>query len=146
MSNHNSTTLDFRIFGFTELGQLRVSLFNGPDSHAPGALYSWIVCATVRHLAHKLAAQWEQSLNEEEWAVLEELEQSNGSPYYTAESEIICDTCGGSGADPGGLNAYEPEDCPACLGTGRETVTYSLILPPRKPVEPLVSQASEAMA
>jgi hypothetical protein len=36
--------------------------------------------------------------------------------------EIDCQDCGGGGNDPGGLNPHEPEDCPTCHGTGKETI------------------------
>jgi hypothetical protein len=146
---------DHRIFGFTPEGQLRVSLFNGPNAHASGALYSWLVCATSRQLANKLADQWGQSLSEDEQSVLEELESSNAEPTsYTAEVEIDCDECDGSGIDPGGLSAFESEDCPVCHGSKRQTITrnylneawaivagQSLMLPERKHLEALAAHA-----
>jgi len=33
---------DHRIFGFTELGQLRANLYNGAGLPDAGALYSWV--------------------------------------------------------------------------------------------------------
>jgi hypothetical protein len=125
---------DHRIFGFTELGQLRANLHNGPDSFAPGALYSWLTSPTVDQLASKLADQWEQPLSEDEFDVLEQLEAS------MAELELDCDDCGGSGVDPGGLNAYEPEECRMCHGAKRMTLAdvyasmaTSQVTAPRKP-------------
>jgi hypothetical protein len=97
-----STAIDHRIFGFTELGQLRANLYNGaqPD---------------LRHLAHKLDEQWEQPLSESEFDVIEQLDAVD------AELSIDCEDCGGTGRDPGSLNPFEPEDCPSCNGTGQES-------------------------
>ena len=33
--------------------------------------------------------------------------------------EIECEECDGTGNDPGGLNAREKTDCPACSGYGK---------------------------
>ena len=109
---------DHRIFGSTELGQLRVNLYNGAGLPAAGSLYSWLV-GTDRQLVYRLESWYGQPLNEDEEAVLSELVQL--SPFV-AETDQPCDECGGSGVDLGGLNAYEPEDCPVCQGAGRETV------------------------
>jgi hypothetical protein len=119
---------DHRIFGFNELGQVRVNMYHGAGHPYAGAMYSWLVCSGAKQLAYKLADQWEQPLSEDEWDVLEELEHPDVefSPY-TTESEIDCDECGGSGVDPGGLNAYEPEDCPVCHGTKHQTVTRNYL-------------------
>ena len=115
---------DHRIFGFTPEGQLRVSLFNGPSSHASRMLYTWIV-GTEQQIAFRLASWYEQPLTEDEFTVLEELEQSNEASPYIAETDQPCDECGGTGRDPGSLNPFEPEDCPSCGGSGRETPMQS---------------------
>ena len=115
---------DHRIFGFDELNRLRANLYNGPGHPEAGVMYSWVWASTSSQLAYKLAGQWEQPLNEDEFDVLEQLEASNGeaSPF-TAEVKIDCEECGGTGVDPGGLNAYEPEDCRVCHGAKRMTIT-----------------------
>jgi hypothetical protein len=109
-----STAIDHRIFGFTELGQLRANLYNGAQPDA-GALYSWVWASTLRHLAHKLDEQWEQPLSESEFDVIEQLDAVD------AELSNDCEDCGGTGRDPGSLNPFEPEDCPSCNGTGQES-------------------------
>jgi hypothetical protein len=105
---------DHRIFGFTELGQIRASLFNGAGVPDAGTLYSWVWASTLRQLAHKLAEQWEQPITEAELAVIELLEEAE------TEAERTID-CSGTGRDHGSLNPFEPEDCPSCAGSGRET-------------------------
>lgn len=117
-----SNAIDHRIFGFTEIGQLRANLYNGAGLPYAGALYSWVWAGTSRQLASKLAEQWEQPLSEGEWDVIEQLEAD------TEAEPMVCEDCGGSGRDPGGLNPFEPEDCPSCGGSGRETPTQ-----PRRP-------------
>jgi hypothetical protein len=102
----NDASTDYRIFGFDEQNRLRANLYNGPGHPETGVMYSWLVCATSSQLADKLAEQWEQPLT---------------------EVEIPCDECGGSGVDPGGLNAYGPEDCPVCHGSKRQTITRNYL-------------------
>ncbi len=75
-----TTFSDHRIFGFDQYGQIRANLHNSPASHAPGAMYSWLTCATVDQLANRLAALWEQPLSQDEFEVLEQLEASNDEP------------------------------------------------------------------
>jgi hypothetical protein len=94
---------DHRVFGFTESGHLRVNLHNGLDSQEAGAMYSWVVCATVDQLAGKLEHLWEQPLSDDEFEVLEELEASN--------SESRCSRCNGSNV---ALESYD-------FGTDQET-------------------------
>jgi len=108
-----TTFPDHRIFGFDSRGQLRANLHNGPDSHAPGALYSWTCAPTSGQLADKLAAFWEQEISAEEFEVLEQLEAAN------AEFELDCDECAATGVDPGGLSEHEPEECRVCHGAKR---------------------------
>ena len=115
---------DYRIFGFDEQNRLRANLYNGPGHPEAAAMYSWVWASTSSQLAYKLAEQWEQPLSEDEEAVLSELVQF--SPFV-AEIEQDCEECGGSGVDPGGLNAFEPEDCPVCHGTKRQTVTRNYL-------------------
>jgi DnaJ-class molecular chaperone len=110
-----SNAIDHRIFGFNDLGQLRANLYNGAGMPDAGALYSWVWASTLRQLAHKLDEQWEQPLSESEFEVLEQLEAE------TEAEPMACEDCGGTGVDPGGLDAHAPEDCPACNGTGQES-------------------------
>jgi hypothetical protein len=105
---------DHRIFGFTELGQLRVSLHNSADTLDAGAIYSWIV-GTEHQIVTKLENWYSQPLSAEEWDVIEQLEAE------TEAEPMACEDCGGTGRDPGSLNAFEPEDCPSCNGTGQES-------------------------
>ena len=111
-----TTFPDHRIFGFDHQGQLRANLHNGLTSHAPGVLYSWVWAPTSGQLADKLARLWEQPLTEDEWEAVEQLEAAN------SEFELDCDECAATGIDPGGLNPYEPEECPACHGAKRMTI------------------------
>jgi hypothetical protein len=106
---------DHRIFGFTELGQLRVSLHNSADTLDAGAIYSRIV-GTEHQIVTKLENWYSQPLSAEEWDTLEQLEAETD-----AELSIDCEDCGGTRRDPGSLNAFEPEDCPSCNGTGQES-------------------------
>jgi hypothetical protein len=112
-----SNAIDHRIFGFDAQNQLRANLYNGPGHPEAGAFYSWVWAAESSQLAHTLAEQWEQALDAEEWDTIEQLEAAETE----AELSITCEECGGSGVDPGGLNANEPEDCRVCHGSGRET-------------------------
>lgn len=111
-----TTFPDHRVFGFTVTGQIRANLHNSSASYAPGAMYSWIVCATVDQLAHKLAQQWEQEISDAEFETIEQLEASN------AEFEIDCDECLATGIDPGGLSEHEPEECRVCHGAKRMSI------------------------
>ena len=43
-------------------------------------------------------------------------------PPFSDLVEIDCQDCGGRGYDPGGINPQEAEDCPACHGSGKETI------------------------
>src|SRR5579862_4597073 len=38
------------------------------------------------------------------------------------EVEEECEECGGNGYDWGSLSPIDPEECPACLGSGKQTV------------------------
>ena len=119
---------DFRIFGFDEQNRLRANLYNGPGHPEAGAMYSWVWASTSSQLADELEEYWEQSLSESEWDALEQLESCTAEPSpFIAEVEIDCEECGGSGVDPGGLNAYEPEDCRVCHGTKRMTITRNYL-------------------
>lgn len=104
---------DFRIFGFDLQNRYRANLYIGAGHPEAGKLYSWTVAPSERALGHKLAEQWEQPLSEAEYETLEALQ---------AETlDMPCEDCGSSGVAVGGLSAYEPEDCPECGGTGRQT-------------------------
>jgi len=43
-------------------------------------------------------------------------------PPFSEFVEQVCDDCGGSGRDVGGLNPYEFEPYPTWHGSGKETV------------------------
>lgn len=43
-------------------------------------------------------------------------------PPFSDLVEIACQDCGGEGYDPGSVNTRELEDCPACRGSGKETI------------------------
>ena len=43
-------------------------------------------------------------------------------PPFSDLVEIDCQDCGGRGFDPSGINPQEGEDCPACRGSGKETI------------------------
>lgn len=112
------TQADHRVFGFTESGHLRVNLHNGPGLPGPGAMYSWIT-GPIEQVANKLEVWYDQPLSTDEADVIEQLE---ATPETETELSIVCEDRGGSGRDIGSLNALEPEDCPTCNGTGRETI------------------------
>jgi hypothetical protein len=144
-----SAQRDQRIFGFTVTGQIRANLHNSPASYAPGALYSWLTCATIDQLAHKLES-WNddpQPVTEEEFDTLEQLEAAN------AEFEIDCEDCGATGVDPGGLSASEPEECPACHGAKRislaavyASMVTAPVSTPRKPAASVTAAITPGVA
>ena len=43
-------------------------------------------------------------------------------PPFSALVEIACQDCGGKSYDHGSVNPREPEDCPTCHGSGKETI------------------------
>jgi hypothetical protein len=43
-------------------------------------------------------------------------------PPFSALVEIPCQDCGAKGYDAGSLNPHQREVCPACQGSGKETV------------------------
>ena len=43
-------------------------------------------------------------------------------PPFSALTEVACQDCGGMGYDPCGVNFREPDDCPSCHGSGKETI------------------------
>jgi len=49
------------------------------------------------------------------------------SPPFIAPVEEKCDNCGGSGCDSGSLSPIEPEDCPACHGSGKQIVIHNYL-------------------
>lgn len=114
MKDASPANQDFRIFGYDQQNRLRANLYYPAGHPYAGAMYSWLVCRSEREMAYKLAEQWEQSLSEEEFEVLEALEGEI--------IEVPCEDCGGSGIDAGGISAVESEDCRSCNGTGRETI------------------------
>jgi hypothetical protein len=52
---------------------------------------------------------------------LETTRLATPSPYVL-ELELPCDECGGAGFDPGGIDPWGPEPCPACLGAGTQRI------------------------
>ena len=40
----------------------------------------------------------------------------------TKEVEVDCEECGGSGFDPGGVDPWGPEPCPACRGAKTQRI------------------------
>jgi hypothetical protein len=116
MKQQSSPATDHRIFGYDSRGFVRVNLYNGAGHPEAGSLYTWLVFSSEREMARKLTDQWEQpALSEEEFDTLEQLECSE-------TVDVPCGDCGGSGIDPGGISAYEPEDCRTCHGTRHEAV------------------------
>jgi hypothetical protein len=109
-----SNAIDHRIFGLDLQNRYRSNLHHGAGHPYVGQMYSWVVAPSERSLTNKLAEQWEQPLSEEEWETLEALQGE--------AIEVSCNDCDGLGVDPGGLSAYEQEDCRSCGGSGRETI------------------------
>jgi hypothetical protein len=48
-------------------------------------------------------------------------------PPYILEAEVNCDECGGTGFDPGGIDPWGPEPCPACRGAKRQLITRNFL-------------------
>jgi hypothetical protein len=46
---------------------------------------------------------------------------------YAIEVEEECEECGGSGYDRGSLSPIEPEECPACLGSGKQMTLHNYL-------------------
>ena len=46
---------------------------------------------------------------------------------YTVDLELSCDECGGSGFDPGGIDPWGPEPCPACRGAGTQRIAKNYL-------------------
>lgn len=46
---------------------------------------------------------------------------------YTVELELPCEECGGSGFDPGGIDPWGPEPCPACQGAKTQRITRNYL-------------------
>ena len=46
---------------------------------------------------------------------------------YVVEIEVNCDECGGSGFDPGGVDPWGPELCPACSGAKTRKITRNYL-------------------
>jgi hypothetical protein len=53
-------------------------------------------------------------------------EQFQLAPYIV-EVEVNCDECGGSGFDPGGVDPWGPEPCPACHGAKTHKMTRNFL-------------------
>jgi hypothetical protein len=47
---------------------------------------------------------------------------------YVIEVEEECQDCGGSRYDYGSLSPIEPEECPACLGSGKQVTVHNYYL------------------
>lgn len=56
-----------------------------------------------------------------------EITQPETQPLYIIEVEANCDECGGSGFDPGGIDPWGPEPCPACHGAGTQRITKNYL-------------------
>jgi hypothetical protein len=56
-----------------------------------------------------------------------ETAQPETHPPYVLEVEVNCDECGGSGFDPGGLDPWGPEPCPACRGAKTRWITRNYL-------------------
>jgi len=52
--------------------------------------------------------------------------QCVGYPFII-EQEIPCDECGGSGFDPGSIDPWGPESCPACHGAKTQKITRNYL-------------------
>lgn len=46
---------------------------------------------------------------------------------YIVEVEVNCEECGGSGYDPGGIDPWGPEPCPACRGAKTQKITRNYL-------------------
>ena len=136
METRSTAQLDYRIFGFTLDGELRTNLYNGPDYPNSGHLYSWLTAKSSGHLAAQLERTWEQPLSDAEWDAIDELEAAR----------FACETCGGSGADPGALDPFG-EACPDCSGSGIEPflVTLRRSLGTWKPSRPASRKTPETV-
>jgi hypothetical protein len=51
-----------------------------------------------------------------------EIAQLNAQSPYATEVEADCEGCGGSGFDPGGIDPWGPEPCPACQGAKTQRI------------------------
>jgi len=59
-------------------------------------------------------------------AIVEPARAATQSPYI-AEIEMNCEECGGSGFDPGGVDPWGPEECPACHGERTQRITRNYL-------------------
>jgi hypothetical protein len=48
-------------------------------------------------------------------------------PPFIIEIEVNCDECGGSGYDPGGIDPWGPDLCPACHGAKTQKITRNYL-------------------
>ncbi len=48
-------------------------------------------------------------------------------PPYVVEVEEECEECGGSGYDCGSLSPIDPEECPACYGSGKQVTVHNYL-------------------
>jgi hypothetical protein len=46
---------------------------------------------------------------------------------YVLEIEVNCEECGGSGFDPGSIDPWGPEPCPACQGAKTQRITRNYL-------------------
>lgn len=56
-----------------------------------------------------------------------ETAQPKAQSPYVIEVEVACDECGGSGFDPGGIDPWGPESCPACHGAKTQKITRNYL-------------------
>jgi hypothetical protein len=56
-----------------------------------------------------------------------ETARAEALPPYVFEVEVSCDECGGSGFDPGGLDPWGPEPCPACQGAKTQRIKRNFL-------------------
>jgi hypothetical protein len=56
-----------------------------------------------------------------------EIARPETQPPHVLEIEMNCDECGGSGFDPGGIDPWGPEPCPACHGAKMQRITRNYL-------------------
>jgi DnaJ-class molecular chaperone len=52
---------------------------------------------------------------------------SEMKPPYLVEIEEECEECGGSGYDCGSLSPIDPDECPACYGSGKQRIMHNYL-------------------
>jgi hypothetical protein len=56
-----------------------------------------------------------------------EIARPETQPPHVLEIEVNCEECGGSGFDPGGIDPWGPEPCPACRGAKTRRITRNYL-------------------